>query len=147
MFSNTIWNWPTIAWVAVVVGILVLGVVISAMEKRRQETEAERANALARHGQEEHEHARPLLAPCPSCKREISTAAVACPHCGQPLVSQRPYILAQQKPDTHVRNPVALGFGFGCGWFLFGLLLLVVLVIAGCIFGLAPCFLLGLGSR
>ena len=29
------------------------------------------------------------LIPCPECKREVSTLAVSCPHCGTPVVNFR----------------------------------------------------------
>lgn len=55
------------------------------------------------------------LSPCPECKREVSSAAVACPHCGHPRSPAEP-----EKPER-----------WGCAGV--GCLVLVVLVIAGAI--------------
>jgi membrane protein YdbS with pleckstrin-like domain len=74
------------------------------------------------------------LIPCPECSRQISTAAVACPHCGFPVASAKPdggslaprQALANPSPEAEETlweaRPTAL--------LLFGQILRTVLLLA-----------------
>jgi hypothetical protein len=63
------------------------------------------------------------LISCPECKKQVSTLASACPHCGCPISvsaqAPRPRAVTQEAPSPKAGS----GFGVGC-------LILVILALA-----------------
>lgn len=51
------------------------------------------------------------LIPCPECKKQISTAAVACPHCGSPLA---PQAVAAAEEKKAADQQLGKNIGIGC---------------------------------
>lgn len=73
------------------------------------------------------------LIPCPACAREVSDAAVACPHCGHPIAGEQGggFKHALTRPDAVKSGFTVLGVFVAAPWIarILALLLFVILAI------------------
>lgn len=73
------------------------------------------------------------LIPCPACAREVSDAAVACPHCGHPIAGEQGGTLKQAltRPAAVKSGFTVLGVFVAAPWIarILALLLFVILAI------------------
>ena len=69
-----------------------------------------------------------MLIPCPACKKQISEAAPACPHCGEPMGRiQRDEGLRQAAQKAQDQQS-SEKFCLGCVAVFFGFILLAALI-------------------
>lgn len=73
------------------------------------------------------------LIPCPACAREVSDAAVACPHCGHPIAGEQggTFKHALTRPAAVKSGFTVLGVFVAAPWIarILALLLFVILAI------------------
>jgi hypothetical protein len=63
------------------------------------------------------------LTECPECRKDVSSEAIACPHCGYRVQPQK---MAQPAPTA---TPTARGKSIGCGGYL-AIIIVIIIVMA-----------------
>jgi hypothetical protein len=85
------------------------------------------------------------LTKCPTCARDVSTEAVACPHCGHPFKASIPQAQRKWSPGVAaVLSLVIPGAGQMYKGQIFNGLLWLVLVVLGYVFFVVPGIILHL---